>query len=140
MAPLSPQPGHDAPGSTNTLALMDRIRRGLGPAMSRRVGMHHAEVLATMIEMGDDSLADVREIYRALLGSGRGMVMAKLYRVLRVLEEAGVVRKDWIANGGRVRGAYRVLDPEGSAPAAHWTPRPHGHRPDGVLITLADKT
>lgn len=89
--------------------LIDRIRRGLGQANARRIGPQHAAVLATMLEM-DDPAPEVRALYKALIDSGRGMVTARLYRVLRVLEEAGVVRRSWVAHGARVRGAYCAVD------------------------------
>lgn len=93
-----------------TTDLIERIRDGLGPTLSRRIGPQHATVLATMLEMGEATPPEARTLYKALLDSGRGMVMARLYRVLRVLEEAEVIRRDWVANGGRVRGIYRVRD------------------------------
>ncbi|SFN27421.1 transcriptional repressor [Variovorax sp. OV329] len=132
--------------------MIERIQRGLGPAVSRRVGPQHAAVLATMLEMGNPA-PEVRDIYRAMLESGRDMVMARLYRVLRVLEEAEVVRRDWNAYGGRVRGAYRVQGRDGEpgddaaacaqCGGAHAADAPHfqrGGRPGGVAITLADKS
>lgn len=142
------RPGPAVPG---TEALIERIRHGLGPVMSRRIGPQHAAVLATMLEM-EDPAPEVRDIYRAMLESGRDMVMARLYRVLRVLEEADVVRRDWVAYGGRVRGAYRVQGraggPAGDAatcaqcganPAADAGPWQRAGRPAGVPITLAHK-
>mgnify|MGYP003584735303 CR=1 FL=1 len=92
-----------------SVELIEKIRRGLGPGNSRRVGLHHAELLQTMLEM-EEAAPDVRDIYRALLDAKRSMVMASLYRSLRVLEEASIVQRDAVAAGGRLRSVYRVVD------------------------------
>ena len=133
---------HSAAADPATTELIEKIRHGLGPTLSRRIGPHHAAVLATLLELGDIE-PEVRTLYKAMLDSGRDMVMARLYRVLRVLEEAGVIHRDWVAHGGRVRGVYRVRDdlrsthrgamhPKGAPDFAH---RVHGGR---TLITFTD--
>lgn len=105
-----------------SMELIEKIRRGLGPGNSRRVGLHHAELLQTMLEM-EEAAPDVRDIYRALLDAKRSMVMASLYRSLRVLEEASIIRRDAVPTGGRLRSVYRVVDrlDAGSQEADHGT-------------------
>lgn len=125
-----------------TLELIEKIRQGLGRTLSRRIGPHHAAVLATMLEMGETE-PEVRTLYKALLDSGRDMVMARLYRVLRVLEEAGVVHRDWVAHGGRVRGVYRVRDDlrsthGGAAQAPGGAGFAQRRHDGGTLITFTD--
>ncbi|MBS0454311.1 MAG: transcriptional repressor [Proteobacteria bacterium] len=91
------------------LALVEKIRRGLGPRNARRVGLHHAQLLQTLLEM-ENAQPDARDIYRALLAARRGMIMASLYRGLRVLEDAGLVRREHKLEGGRPRSVYRVVE------------------------------
>ena len=93
-----------------SMELIEKIRRGLGPGNSRRVGLHHAELLQTMLEM-EEAAPDVRDIYRALLEAKRSMVMASLYRSLRLLEDASLIRRGAVpAGAGRVRSVYQVVD------------------------------
>ena len=126
---------HSVAAAPPSPELIDKIRHGLGPTLSRRIGPQHAVVLATMLEMGD-AAPEARTLYKALLDSGRDMVMARLYRVLRVLEEAGVVRRDWVAHGGRVRGVYRVRD---DLRSAHCGPGfVHCPQGGGTLIRFID--
>ena len=100
------------------MELIEKIRHGLGPGNSRRVNLHHAELLQTMLEM-EESAPDVRDIYKALLDAKRSMVMASLYRSLRVLEEAAIVRRETVSGGGRLRSVYRLV--EGAHAGAHAT-------------------
>lgn len=87
--------------------LVQAIRSGLALAHPRRIGSQHAAVLGTLLEM-DEPAPDARAIYRALQDAGRGMVMARLYRMLRVLEEAKVVTREWSSHGNRPVSTYRA--------------------------------
>ena len=99
------------------MALIEKIQRGLGRRSSRRVGLHHAQLLQTLLEM-ENAAPDAREIYRALLRADRGMIMASLYRSLRLLEDAGLVRREALNDGGRPRSVYRVAERTTAPPAA----------------------
>lgn len=96
-----------AAGAASTSELIEEIRRQLGPTSARRVGMVHATLLHTLIEMEED-FADVNAIYRALLANGNAMVMSKLYRALKVLEEARAIERHWAPHDGRPRSVYCV--------------------------------
>ena len=85
--------------------LIQEIRAQLGPASARRVGVAHATVLHTLMDMEED-FADVNAIYKALLANGNPMVMSKLYRALKVLEEAHAVERHWAPHEGRPRSVY----------------------------------
>jgi Fe2+ or Zn2+ uptake regulation protein len=101
--------------------IVELIRARLGPGSARRVGVHHVDVVDVMRAMADDA-PDVQAIYKALMDSGRPMVMTRLYRVLKVLEEAGLVDRRWLEYQGRPRGVYSLVDRRGAqartAPAA----------------------
>src|SRR5262249_3901421 len=88
----------------------------LGPTSVRRVGASHATLLHTLIEMEED-FADVNAIYKALLANGTPMVMSKLYRALKVLEEARAVERHWVPHECRPRSVYYVARP--ARPAGH---------------------
>ena len=87
--------------------LIQEIRAQLGPTSARRVGLAHATVLHTLMDM-EENFADVNAIYKALLASGNPMVMSKLYRALKVLEEAHAVERHWAPHEGRPRSVYGV--------------------------------
>ena len=88
--------------------LVKLIHARLGPASTRRVGFAHAMMLRTLHRMQDDG-GDVHAIYKALLDSGEVMVMSKVYRVLKVLEDAGLVERRWLLYDGRPRSEYRLV-------------------------------
>lgn len=113
---FSSPPSAAARSDASRTELVDRIRRGLGPGSSRRVGLHHAQLLQTMLEM-ENPAPDVRDIYRALLEAGRGMGTASLYRSLRLLEDAALVQRDGQHDGGRLRSIYRVVGRIAAPPA-----------------------
>src|SRR5689334_16815779 len=83
-----------AAGAPSTSDLIQAIRAQLGPTSARRVGLVHATLLRTLIDMEED-FADVNAIYRALLANGNPMVMSKLYRGLKVLQEARAIERHW---------------------------------------------
>jgi len=96
-----------AAGAASTSELIQEIRRQLGPTSARRVGLVHATLLHTLIEMEED-FADVNAIYKTLLANGNPMVMSKLYRALKVLEEARAIERHWAPHDGRPRSVYSV--------------------------------
>ncbi len=108
-----------AAGAASTSELIQEIRAQLGPTSARRVGLAHATLLQTLIDMEED-FADVNAIYKALLANGHPMVMSKLYRALKVLEEARAIERHWAPHEGRPRSVYGVA---GRA-------RQHGHDHD----------
>ncbi|MDM0115155.1 transcriptional repressor [Variovorax sp. J22R133] len=114
-APLRPRQdiaSGESKGVDQSLAkaeLIARIRTGLGRQDRRRVGPHHADVLATLLAM-KVAAPDVHGIYRALLDAGRDMPMSKVYRALKVLEDAGVVQRAWMPGDGRVRSVYFAIE------------------------------
>lgn len=87
--------------------LVKLIHARLGPSSSRRVGFHHAAMLRTLNRM-QGGAGDVHAIYKALMDDGQMMVMSKVYRMLKVLEEAGLVERRWLLDDGRPRSEYRV--------------------------------
>ena len=97
-----------AAGGASPLADMVRsIRTQLGPTSARRVGLPHATVLRTLMDTEED-FSDVIAIYKTLLAQGNPMVMSKLYRVLKVLEEARAIERHWAQHEGRPRSVYCV--------------------------------
>jgi len=93
--------------AASTSELIQEIRTQLGPTSARRVGLVHATLLQTLIDMEED-FPDVTAIYKALLANGNPMVMSKLYRALKVLEEARTIERHWAPHDGRPRSVYCV--------------------------------
>ncbi|GAA4343069.1 hypothetical protein GCM10023165_25180 [Variovorax defluvii] len=105
-APMPPLPPLDR--IATEIELVELINARLRPASSRRVGLPHAALLRTLDRM-EDGAGDVPSIYKALMDGGEPMAMSKVYRVLKVLEEAGVVERRWMLYDGRPRSQYRIL-------------------------------
>ncbi|OUM01489.1 transcriptional repressor [Variovorax sp. JS1663] len=103
-----PQPLLPLDQIATEIELVELINARLRPSSSRRVGLPHAAMLRTLDRM-EDGAGDVQSIYKALMDSGRAMVMSKVYRVLKVLEEAGLVERRWILYDGRPRSQYRIV-------------------------------
>lgn len=98
-----------ATGSAASLPdLIRAIQKQLGPTSSRRIGVQHAAVLHTLIGMGN-AWPDINLLYKAMLATRYSMVMSKLYRVLKVLEEARVIERHWVQQSGRPRSVYCVV-------------------------------
>ncbi len=98
---------HAAIAGASPSELIAQIRTRLGPTSARRVGTAHATVLNALIAV-DQEFLDVNALYKALLDQGSPMVMSKVYRVLKVLEEARVIERHWAQHEGRPRSVYRV--------------------------------
>jgi hypothetical protein len=103
-----PRPGLPLDRIASEVELVELIHARLRPASSRRVGLPHAAMLRTLDRM-EGGAGDVHAIYKALLDNGQTMVMSKVYRVLKVLEEAGLVERRWLLHDGRPRSEYRIV-------------------------------
>lgn len=80
-----------------------------------RLGAQHDAVLAALRAMPAPD-ADAHAIYRALLAQGQDMPLSTLYRALKALEGAGLVRRQWAPHHGRPRGVYSATgDHSGAA-------------------------
>jgi Fe2+ or Zn2+ uptake regulation protein len=84
---------------------------------SGRLGAHHATVLLTLRAMPAPE-PDAHTIYRALLAEGHEMPLSTLYRALKALETAGMVRRQWAPHEGRPRGVYSAVDDRPAAAQA----------------------
>ncbi|WP_077002988.1 helix-turn-helix transcriptional regulator [Variovorax sp. KK3] len=98
------------------LQLVDDIRARLHAGDARRVGLHHAIVLLTLRGMPGGE-ADVTSIYKSLVDNGHSMVMTRLYRTLKVLEDTGMLYRHWMLHEGRPRSTYRLIGEDGAADA-----------------------
>lgn len=96
-------------GALTQAELIEEIQRRLGRSATRRIGVQHARVLQLLLADMPPGPHEVSTIYKALLDSGRSMVMSQLYRVLRVLEEAQVLESRWANFEGRPRRVFSVV-------------------------------
>lgn len=78
---------------------------GLKPHKS----LDHALVLETIASAPNREAADVNGIYKMLCDDGQPLFMSKLYRVLKALEQVGLLERSFEEDKhGRVRSVYRV--------------------------------
>lgn len=98
-------PAMDALSASEMIA---EIQGRLGKGKPRRISHQHVDVMRLMRQDLAPGLYEVSTIYKALLQTGRPMVMSQLYRVLRVLEEAGLLECHWANFAGRPRREFGV--------------------------------
>ncbi|MDM0120256.1 transcriptional repressor [Variovorax arabinosiphilus] len=82
-----------------------------------RLGAQHDAVLSTLRAMPTPE-PDAHTIYRALLTQGQDMPLSTLYRALKALESAGLVRRQWAPHHGRPRGVYSATGDSSAAAQA----------------------
>lgn len=89
--------------------LQQFIRQRLAAAgLKPHKSLDHALVLETVANAQSADAADVNGIYKMLCDGGHALFMSKLYRVLKSLEQVGLLERTWEDKHGRVRSVYRV--------------------------------
>lgn len=87
--------------------------------LQQRSGPAHATVLMALASLPGGS-ADVKTLYRSLCADGGSAVlMSKLYRILKLLEQTGFVKRHLDDDRGRARSVYVAAGQFAHAAGAH---------------------
>ncbi|RUR70703.1 hypothetical protein EJP67_26955 [Variovorax guangxiensis] len=68
-------------------------------------------VLQTLAESGSEWLGG-EEVFRRMLARGTATGLASVYRVIKELEQAGLIQREWERSLGGVRAVHRLRRPQ----------------------------